>query len=161
VTRRTIDELGDLLERPYCAVLGTHWPDGSVLLSPVWHEWRDGGFNIGVPVDDVKVRHLRRDPRASVVVFDHSWPARGIEVRGLARIGADGREELSRRLSVRYLGTVNGHAYAERIAPGLVVRVEPGIVRAWDFVDEIAPDLGIAVFPGLGRPRAADREPSA
>jgi PPOX class probable F420-dependent enzyme len=134
-------------------VLGTHWPDGSVLLSPVWHEWRDGGFNIGVPVEDVKVRHLRRDPRASVVVFDHSWPARGVvEVRGLARITAEGREALSRRLSIRYLGPVNGNRYADTVPPGLVVRVEPGIVRAWDFVGETAPDLDVAVFPGLGRP---------
>jgi PPOX class probable F420-dependent enzyme len=161
VTRRTIEELGDLLERPYCAVLGTHWPDGSVLLSPVWHEWRDGGFNIGVPAEDVKVRHLRRDPRASVVVFDHSWPGRGIEVRGLASISAEGRDELSRRLSIRYLGPVNGAAYADGLAPGLVVRVEPGIVRAWDFVDETAPDASVAVFPGLGRPDPSSARTSA
>jgi PPOX class probable F420-dependent enzyme len=147
VTRRTIDELGDLLERPYCAVLSTHREDGSVLLSPVWHEWRDGGFNIGVPEGDIKVRHLERDPRASVVVFDHSWPGRGIEVSGVARITSDGREALSRRLSVRYLGATNGNAYADRVGPGLVVRLEPGKVRAWDFVDEIAPDPDVPVFP--------------
>jgi hypothetical protein len=91
-------------------------------------------------------------------VFDHSWPARGVEVRGLARIGAEGRAELSRRLSIRYLGPVNGNAYADRMAPGLVIRVEPGIVRAWDFVDETPPDLGIAVFPGLGRPSPSEAD---
>jgi len=105
VTRRTIDELGDLLERPYCAVLATHWPDGSVLLSPVWHEWRDGGFNVGVPSGDVKARHLARDPRATIVVFDHSWPGRGFEVRGIARISEFDRTGVSRRLSIRYLQT--------------------------------------------------------
>jgi PPOX class probable F420-dependent enzyme len=151
VTRRTIDELGDLLERPYCAVLATYREDGSVLLSPVWHEWRDGGFNIGVPDDDIKVRHLERDPRASVAVFDHSWPARGVEVRGVARISKEGRDELTRRLSIRYLGPKNGNKYADSVSPGLVVRVEPGAIRAWDFVDEIAPDPEVPVFPGLGR----------
>ena len=151
MTRRTIDELGDLLERPYCAVLATHWPDGSVLLSPVWHEWRDGGFNVGVPSGDVKARHLARDPRATIVVFDHSWPGRGFEVRGIARISEVDRMGVSRRLSIRYLGSKNGNAYADRVGPGLVVRLEPGTTRAWDFVDEPTPDADVAVFPSGDR----------
>ncbi len=109
-------------------MLATHWPDGSVLLSPVWHEWRDGGFNVGVPSGDVKARHLARDPRATIVVFDHSWPGR-----------------------VRYLGSKNGNAYADRVGPGLVVRLEPGTTRAWDFVDEPTPDADVAVFPSGNR----------
>jgi PPOX class probable F420-dependent enzyme len=144
MTRRTVDELGDLLERPYCAVLATHRENGTVLLSPVWHEWRDGGFNIGVPEGDIKLHHLAADPRASVVVFDHAWPGRGFEVCGIASVSGDGRAEVSRRLSIRYLGPVNGNAYADRVGPGLVVRVEPGTMRAWDFVDETRPDPGIS-----------------
>lgn len=145
--------MGDLLERPYCAVLATHWPDGSVLLSPVWHEWRDGGFNIGVPEGDIKLRHLERDPRATVVVFDHSWPGRGFEVRGMATISRERRTEVSRRLSVRYLGPTNGNAYADRVGPGVVIRLEPGTIRAWDFVDERRPDPEVPVFPA-GPPSA-------
>jgi len=156
VTRRRIDDLGDLLERPYCAVLATHRADGTVMLSPVWHEWRDGGFNIGVAIGDIKLRHLEADTRATVVVFDHSWPARGLEVTGIARITTDGRADLSRRLSVRYLGETNGNAYADRVDPGVVLRVEPGTVRAWDYVDEIRPDPGVAVFPGLPAEPAAE-----
>ena len=49
------------------AVLATHREDGTVLLSPVYQEWRDGGFNVAVSSNDVKARHLRRDPRASLV----------------------------------------------------------------------------------------------
>jgi len=45
-TNLTIADLGDLLELPIVAVLATYRRDGSVLLSPVWHEWRDGGFSI-------------------------------------------------------------------------------------------------------------------
>jgi hypothetical protein len=44
------------------AVLATLRIDGSVLLSPVYHEWRDGGFNVWVEQQNVKARHLRRDP---------------------------------------------------------------------------------------------------
>jgi len=44
------------------------------LLSPVWHEWRDGGLNICAAADDVKVRNVRNDPRARVVVYDQEPP---------------------------------------------------------------------------------------
>jgi hypothetical protein len=42
----TMDDLGDLAELRLLAVLATYRPDGTVLLSPVWHEWRDGGFRL-------------------------------------------------------------------------------------------------------------------
>jgi PPOX class probable F420-dependent enzyme len=144
MTKRTIDELGDFLDLPYTAVLATHWADGTILLSPIWHEWRDGGFNLGVPEDDVKVRHVRRDPRVTVVVYELSWPSRSVEVRGTATLTREGNRELSDRLSVRYLGEENGRRYAAGVNPGLVMRVEPEIIRAWDYVDEVRPEPGAA-----------------
>ena len=38
------EDLGDLLERPINAILGLHRSDGSILLTPVWHLFRDGSF---------------------------------------------------------------------------------------------------------------------
>jgi PPOX class probable F420-dependent enzyme len=132
------EDLGDLLERPLVAVLATYRPDGGVLLSPVWHEWRDGGFNVATGSGDVKVRHLRRDPRASMVVYEHEQPYRGIEVRGEARIEAAG--DAVRRIATRYLGEAGGAAYAESADDDTLIRLEPGRLRAWDFADER--DLG-------------------
>jgi hypothetical protein len=60
-TDLTVADLGDLLDKPLVAVLATLRMDGSVLLSPVYHEWRDGGFNIWVEAQNIKARHLRRD----------------------------------------------------------------------------------------------------
>ena len=77
----SIEELGDLVELPLLAVLATYRRDGSVLLSPVWHEWRDGGFQVVSRAADGKAKHLRRDPRASIVVAEHSRPYRGVELR--------------------------------------------------------------------------------
>jgi nitroimidazol reductase NimA-like FMN-containing flavoprotein (pyridoxamine 5'-phosphate oxidase superfamily) len=73
------DDLGDLLDRPLVAVLATHREDGDALLSPAWHEWRDGGFDVITSADGVKVRHLQRDPRANIVVYEHEFPYRGDE----------------------------------------------------------------------------------
>jgi PPOX class probable F420-dependent enzyme len=82
----TVDDLGDLVGLPLLAVLATYRPDGTVLLSPVWHEWRNGGFEVVTGSRDVKAAHLRRDPRASIVVCEHSPPYRGVELRGRARL---------------------------------------------------------------------------
>jgi hypothetical protein len=80
----TMDDLGDLAELCLLAVLATYRSDGTVLRSPVWHEWRDG-FQVITSSRDVKVAHLRRDPRASIVVCEHSPPYRGVELRCSAR----------------------------------------------------------------------------
>ena len=63
-------------------MLATLRTDGTVLLSPVYHEWRDGGFNIWVEQQNVKARHLRRDPRATILVAESDPPLRAVEVRG-------------------------------------------------------------------------------
>ena len=133
-----IDDLGDLLERPLVAVLATYRSDESVLLSPVWHEWRDGGFNVVTAPDDVKVLHLLRDPRASVLVYEHDLPYRGVEVRGEARVTTEGASDAARRIAVRYLGEERGRAYVEGGGDDTLIRLEPGDLRAWDFADDPA-----------------------
>ena len=132
------DELGDLLDRPLVAVLATYRRDGRVLLSPVWHEWRDGGFDVVTRGDDVKVKHLRRNPRASIVVHEHEPPYRGIQVSGDARLHTDGVQGAVRRIATRYLGADRGAEYADGDADDTIIRLEPGQVRAWDFSDDFA-----------------------
>jgi PPOX class probable F420-dependent enzyme len=131
----TPDDLGDLLEQPLVAVLATYRLDGGVLLSPVWHRWRDGGFDVATGRDDVKVRHLRRDPRASIVVYEHVPPYRGIEVRGEARLEPAG--DAVRRIAIRYLGERDGTAYADSAGDDTLIRLGPGRLRAWDFADQL------------------------
>jgi PPOX class probable F420-dependent enzyme len=134
------EDLADLLELPLVAVLGTYRKDGSVLLSPVWHQWRDGGFDVVVYSSDIKLQHLRRDPRASIVVYESDPPYRGLEVRGEARLMQDGVVEALTAMAVRYLGPENGPAYAETAgaSESVLVRLEPGQARGWDFADDMA-----------------------
>ncbi len=131
-----MEDLGDLVELPLLAVLATYRRDGSVLLSPVWHEWRDGGFDVVTSSGDGKAKHLRRDPRASIVVCDHAPPYRGVEVRTTARLVTTGVEAATIRIASRYLGPDGGAAYAARAQDDLLVRLEPGLLRTWDFADD-------------------------
>ncbi|HEU5243599.1 MAG TPA: TIGR03618 family F420-dependent PPOX class oxidoreductase [Gaiellaceae bacterium] len=132
------EDLGELLEEPLVAVLATYRKDGSVLLSPVWHQWRDGGFDVVVYQGDIKLQHLRRDPRASIVVYEHDPPYRGMEVRGEVRLEQGGVEDAFGAMAARYLGPENGRAYAETVtsSTSVLVRLEPTEVRGWDFADD-------------------------
>ena len=130
------NDLGDLLEQPLLAVLATYRSEGTVLLSPVWHEWDDAGFVVATASDNVKAAHLRRDPRAGIVVCEQAPPYRGIEVRGRARLDAEDVEATARRIAVRYLGEAEGTAKAAELGDDVLIRLEPGTLRAWDFSDE-------------------------
>ncbi len=49
----------------------------------------------------------------------------------------EGAGEAAREIAVRYLGPAAGEAYtAAGLADDIVIRLEPGTVRAWDFADE-------------------------
>jgi hypothetical protein len=84
-----MEDLGDLAELRLLAVLATYRTDGTALLSPVWHEWREGGFGVITSSRDVKAAH----PEA-------------------------------------------GAAYAGTAGDDLLIRLEPGELRAWDFTDD-------------------------
>ena len=44
----TIEQLDGLLDEPHLATLATIRKDGSVLLSPIWFVWEDGGFTLAI-----------------------------------------------------------------------------------------------------------------
>jgi len=133
----TMDDLGDFAQLRLLAVLATYRQDSTVLLSPVWHEWRHGGFNVVTRSRDVKAAHLRRDPRASIVVCEHSPPYRGVEVRCHGQLVTVGVDDAVKRIASRYLGPEAGAVYADKAADDLLIRLEPGELRAWDFADQL------------------------
>jgi hypothetical protein len=129
-TNLTVDDLGDLLSLPIVGTLATYRKSGDVLLSPVWFEWADGGFNIVVGRNDVKAQHLKRDARASVAVYENGEPLRGLELRGTARLFIEGLHELRERIYLHYMGESPKTPDEAEIG----VRIE-GTIRAWDFAD--------------------------
>jgi hypothetical protein len=86
----------------------------------------------------VKAAHLQRDPRASVVVCEHSPPYRGAEVRCVARLVTAGVEDAVARIASRYLGREAGATYSATSQDDLLIRLEAGRLRAWDFADEVS-----------------------
>jgi PPOX class probable F420-dependent enzyme len=138
-TGLAVGDLGDFAQQPLVATLATHRRDGSILLSPVWFEWQDG-FVFITGADDVKIRHMRRDPRASMSVAENEPPYRGIEVSGTPELMVAAAEAplTLERIAARYLGKDRGQRYAADSKPEelAVVRLAPGRLRVWDFADE-------------------------
>jgi PPOX class probable F420-dependent enzyme len=134
-----VDDLGDLLDQPLIAVLATRRADDSVMLSPVWFEWHEGGINVWVPTPEGgKVGHVQRDPRVTVVVSNTTWPYKGFELRGEATVSLEPDDFYGalRRTALRYSGPEAAERMVASYAPGAVIRVEPGKIRAWDYEDE-------------------------
>jgi PPOX class probable F420-dependent enzyme len=133
------DDLGGLLDQPLIAVLATRRKDDSIMLSPVWFEWYEGGINVWVPqVEGGKVSHVQRDPRVTVVVNNQEWPYKGFELRGDATVSLepDVFYGVLRRTALRYDGPEAADRMVSSYKPGAVIRVEPGTIRAWSYEDE-------------------------
>ena len=134
----TIDQLHGLLEEPQLATLATIRKDGSVLLSPVWFIWEDGGFTLALSRDDIKLTHIAREPRVTIVVAEREFPYRGLELRGTAGVAGPDRPygPTVRRMATRYVGA-EASAFYDDEHVGMIVRVEGDQVRAWDFADDL------------------------
>ena len=125
----------DLLEARIVAVLATRRRDDTVLLSPVWFEWRDGAFHVWVDRESAgKVRHVQRDPRVSLVISTPDPPYRGIELRGEATMTDEDYFGVMRRTAERYYDAEHAaKLVADYPYSGYVMRIVPVDVRTWDY----------------------------
>lgn len=115
------DEVRKLLDDANPAVLATVNPDGSPQSSVVW-VGRDGDDLLISTADGRrKVTNLRRDPRASLTVYDPADPLVYAELRGTTTITPDEGRALAIRLAEEYEGPGAGQEY--RDLPPEVVRV--------------------------------------
>jgi PPOX class probable F420-dependent enzyme len=136
----SLEDVRSLLEAPSPAVLATTRKDGSPYTSPVWFRWTGEAFEVVIALGDVKLRHLERDPRCSLLVFEAVPPFRGVEVRGEATLTHSDVTEVRRAIAGRYLGTEGGDCFAaERVSkPGVLLQLRPTEPRVWDLGDVLS-----------------------
>jgi hypothetical protein len=63
-------------------------------------------------------------------------PIESLELRTTAKLLTEGVAPAVGQIAKRYLGGVDGAAYAESMSDDLFIRLEPGRLRTWDFADE-------------------------
>jgi PPOX class probable F420-dependent enzyme len=132
------ERLQEFLAEPNPLVVGTVRKDGSVQMSPVWFEYRDGLIWLnGGPKRDW-FRHLVRDGQATLLLVDSKNMFRWAQIQAhLVDSTAEGADEHIERLSQRYLGTPYRNPKVDR----LIIRLEGrrvtgsnGNWQPWDVV---------------------------
>jgi len=94
-----------LLEGKNFGALGTTRADGTPHVSPVWVHTDGEVVTFNTARGRAKDLHLRRDNRATVMVFDLAEPYRYLEVSGTVELSDEGGAAGIDFLSNKYLGT--------------------------------------------------------
>lgn len=116
----------ELLRGKNFAAVATLQEDGTPQTSIVWVDTDGEHVVFNTTNTRAKGRHLRRDPRVSVTVFDAENPYRYFEVEGVAALDLEGADDHMETLSQKY----RGEPWAGPM-DRVVVRVRPERVFAY------------------------------
>ncbi|MFD5247372.1 PPOX class F420-dependent oxidoreductase [Amycolatopsis sp. NPDC058340] len=94
----------ELVDGKNFATVATLDADGGPQTSVIWVGLDGGDLVFSATEDRLKVRNLRRDPRASVSITDAENPYRHTQLRGTVTITPDPGKTLPKTLSHKYLG---------------------------------------------------------
>jgi PPOX class probable F420-dependent enzyme len=129
-----------LLELPSPAVLTTYRRNGSAAVSPVWFRFHRADVEVVLAEGDVKLRHMERDPRCSLTIFEAEFPFRGVRVEGTPRLEPDDDNQARLGIASRYLGAERGRTFVDhRRTPGLVLRIQASAISEWDLTAILPP----------------------
>ncbi|HEY2541691.1 MAG TPA: PPOX class F420-dependent oxidoreductase [Gaiellaceae bacterium] len=132
--------MAKLTERQAELLRGKNWgtvttlrKDGSPHSTPVWIDTDGENVIFNTSAGRAKERHLRRDPRVSVVVLPAEDQQSGyVSVTGTAELSEDGAVEHIDKLAKKYLGQEK-YPYLQPGEQRLIVRIKPEKVDSLGF----------------------------
>ena len=127
-------EMERFLSEGSIARIATVKKDGSPHVAPVWFLWEDGKLIMVTYKDSAKVKNLKGNNRVATVI-DTADPGKGVIIEGEAEISADKVEEITRKISAKYVKPEELDDYVESTleTPMLVITVSPKKVITWDY----------------------------
>jgi PPOX class probable F420-dependent enzyme len=126
------DNVRTFLEDVHLCVLATTNKDGTPQTSGLWYELRGDTILMNTGTASHKVRNLRRDPRASVIVME-SNPPRHVRVDGTVTFDESQVPEDLKSLATRYFGPEAGPGIAENIAKVPHISLKLAIDKVYTF----------------------------
>ena len=115
----------ELLKGKNFANVATLRADGSVQVSPVWVDVRDGRPAVNSAEGRAWPRNLERDPRVTISVQNMDNPYEYVEIRGrVAERTHDGADEDIDALAKKYLG-VEEYPYRQPGEQRVIIAIEP------------------------------------
>jgi PPOX class probable F420-dependent enzyme len=126
------DNVRTYLEDVHLCVIGTTNKDGSPHQAGLWYELRDDTIIMNTGTASKKVRNLRRDPRASVMVIETN-PPRHVCVDGIVTFDEEHVLDDLVSLASRYAGKDAGPGIAQNIAkvPHITLKLKIEKVRTF------------------------------
>jgi PPOX class probable F420-dependent enzyme len=103
-TRSLTDSQREFLEQPIAGALTTLRADGSPHTTVVWVDVDDDGVMFNTAAGRAKPEHLKRDPRASLIVIDPQDAYRWVAISGRAEMTTEGADAQIDKLAKKYLG---------------------------------------------------------
>ena len=98
------EEKDEFLRRANIATLATIGPGGRPHAVPIWYLVQEGNFLMISPEGAQKVKNLRRNGSATLVIDRREIPYFAVTVRGRVEVGEAPSAELYLRWSAHYLG---------------------------------------------------------
>ncbi len=121
----TAEEVATFLQEMLIARLGTHNPDGTIHMAPVWFKYEAGEIWIGTQAISRKARNIDGNNRVTVLIDDQEPPYKGVMIYGTTVL--DNEQAVNKRVTIfsRYMSPER----AEKMAIGLAKQFEPVIIR--------------------------------
>jgi PPOX class probable F420-dependent enzyme len=126
------DKQREFLEQPYSGAVTTLRSDGSPHTTVVWVDVDDEAVIFNTAVGRAKERHLRRDPRASLIAVDPQNAYRWVSVSGRAELTTDGADEQIDKLAKKYLDEPE-YPWRNPQEQRITIRIYPKHVDSYGF----------------------------
>ena len=126
------DKQRKFLEQPFVGTLTTLRDDGSPHSTIVWVDTDTGEVLFNTAAGRAKERHLRRDPRVSLLVVDPEDTYRWLAVSGNAELTTEGADDQIDKLAKKYLGK-DEYPWRKPEEQRIKVRIKPDHVDSYGF----------------------------
>ena len=123
----TPQEITDYLAAPYIAVMVTLHRHGSPHVTPNWYRYDGTVLTFITRKDRLKYRHLQRDNRISVCIYDPPVASHYVVISGTATCTDQDIWDEARRIIARYRTPeeVDGYVARWQTEPRVLITVTP------------------------------------
>ena len=126
-------EAQEMLRRANPAVMATLRPDGTPVSTATGYQWEDCRVLISLDESRVRLKHLRRDPRASLTVFDgDNWYT---HVTLIGRVTEMYQDEGLRDID-RLALHITGKPYPDRVRPRVSAWMDVERWHSWSVAND-------------------------
>jgi general stress protein 26 len=132
----TEEELEEFLKDAPIARLGTHNPDGTIHIAPIYFTYQDGEILMGTQEVSKKIRNIKRNNQVSVMVDVREPVLKGALIYGLAELDYDDVVAKRTMIFEKYYSSEDAEDYAKNLSSRfvpVVIHIKPERFVSFDY----------------------------